>query len=793
MYKNLLPFPRELSVSDGSCALTPQFKVYAPEGVPLDGKVGLRLGEIRALTGLELPVEKMASAPGPLRLVLKGSAPAGCDLAAPEGAQAYALKVCEHGVCVCANDTQGIFYGLTTLLQMLRENAKALACCAIRDWPAIAIRGHFDDISRKRVSTTEDFKEIVRELGRFKINYYSPYLEDVLHLRAFPDIGRKRGKLMPSEVKEIVAEAALNGVEVIPFFQLIGHYENLLAMPNYEYLGQPVRQQMSSLNPNNPEVREFLRLCIEEACALFPCEFFGMGFDETQGVDGDTYIRHANWCAEELAKHGRKALLWADMFHKTFGMERVTELNPNIILVNWQYGCVEKPIPYQKEFEATGRTVWGFGWYSNCGVHLPDLSTGKKHMETWSSHIAGVKGQALLYSQWGDDGYENNRDLGWPLFVYAGETSWRGDAEHKATYDARFAEHVCGCELPRLTEVMYEVAPKLNFTPHEYWRIHRLNAFAAIRKARSLDNIEKFQQDLEILGGALNGMVEEYRANYKKMRAHGKRIYSHFVIAAMLQEMNAEKMLLSYELANGVDEAAERQIMALTTHIRACREAYMADWMRTNRREGLEVSARVFDDVAASYEELIANSNYRRKGFKPVNLDSAYNSCFLDIGGVPIGEARVAGIPFRFAGVDKTFVKMNAACREISAAFDETLSVKDLHIIAASPMQENLEKFPLLKLKLTRGGQVVWEDTLNATEHISDWWAPACEHMWAGGGYRFIDRARVTPALVPNLNFGLAITSRFPRLAAGVAADGLCIEWVGNNDVTVFAATVQTV
>ena len=84
----------------------------------------------------------------------------------------------------------------------------------ITDWPAIAVRYHHDDVSRKQISTVEDFKRIIRLLSGWKIGHYTLYMEDVLHIASHPRIGEGRGKLMPEEVRELVKYAQQWNVEL---------------------------------------------------------------------------------------------------------------------------------------------------------------------------------------------------------------------------------------------------------------------------------------------------------------------------------------------------------------------------------------------------------------------------------------------------------------------------------------------------------------------------------------------------------------------------------------------------
>lgn len=810
MYTNLLPYPKQIELSDTSSFVLPaDMAVTVYGGIEEESASHNRLNQIGSLIDSYSKLHythRTESRLSSCQFCVTFSVP-GKEFPVPECCipsynQAYQMGINEEGIVICGNDTKGIFYGLTTLMQVIRnmiqKGVRYIAGCNILDWPSVEIRGHFDDISRKRISTVDDFKNIVNQLGQFKISHYGMYFEDVLHINAFPDIGRKRGKLMQGEAREIVAEAAKNEVEVIPFFQLIGHCENLLEMPNYRHLGKKVKQRMSSLDPNIPEVRKFLSICIQEVCALFPCTYFGMGFDETQGLDKDTYIRHANWCADELAKYGKKSLLWADMFQKTYGFDCLRELNSNIVIVNWQYGCIGE-IPGQSEFEKYRNNVWGFGGYNSWGTYLPDFEFTKDHMDTWSNHFEGKEHAALFYSQWGDDGYENNRDLPWNLFAYAGETSWRGDNHYRSSFEERYIINMFGVELPVLKGLVLGIARKMNHTSGYYWNMHRENAFACIRAAYSMKGVESFLEDDKLFDEILSGLNEEFHLYKDKMRNHGQMIYRHFITYVDLLKLNARKMIVAFDLLDWYQKKNGQSILShnglvdevigLTNEIRRLRECYINDWMINNKREGVEVSTAVFDENAASFEEVLYDDRYTRPGYVPLCLSSFYNNFMQDIAGVPMGRTVLAGIPFEFAGADKTFIEMNSECPDFTIKLDKKYKVKDIHLIAASPMQPNLEKIPVLKITLLSNQKTIWEDTLNTTEHICDWWAPYNEHIWAGGGYQYVDKNRVMPACKPGAYYGLMITNRFPGL--DVECDEIVFARMTTDEVAVFAVTVQ--
>ena len=75
-------------------------------------------------------------------------------------------------------------------------------------------------------------------LARYKLNVYSPYIEDMFAFTRHPLIGKGLGALTAKEVKELDAYARQYHVEMIPVFETLGHWENILAIPEYAGYGE---------------------------------------------------------------------------------------------------------------------------------------------------------------------------------------------------------------------------------------------------------------------------------------------------------------------------------------------------------------------------------------------------------------------------------------------------------------------------------------------------------------------------------------------------------------------------
>ena len=694
------------------------------------------------------------------------------DISAPDKKQGYALKITDKGLILAGADIDGVFWGLVTIEQLL-NGGNILPGLNIVDWPQVTYRGHHDDISRKQVSTVEGFKAIIRHLSQFKINQYMLYIEDMLHLKHFPTIGAGRVKLMPAEVSEIVYEGQQHNVDIIPSFQLIGHQENLLAQPEFNHLGRKVFQSMSSLDPNNPAVRDFLKVAIAEVCRLFPSKYFFMGFDETQGVDKETFIKHANWCAEEVVKHGKTPGMWVDMIYNHFGYETVKELHPAILIGNWNYRPLNNPVRHQLELIAQGRKVWGFGGYNNWCAFMPNFEDAKKHdIDIWTIEYENQEDSYLACTQWGDNGYENSRILCWNLFAYFGERTWSG-INTPGDFEERFRNIFYGTALPAFDEVI-NLAANLQLRPGEYWKMHRLNASAYSRTVKAIPElIVKAKHDEPLLLSAMK-VVDECKNAAIRENKH----FDHFMVA--LQRMMAVIKRILFAAGD------EKDVNVVIDTMSESRANYKNVWLRNNKKENIEVSLKVFDDAIASYQqsaEIEINDN-----FIPIDLSAYFNCNSLDVCGVPIGNRIINDVPFNFADIENTQLNLGEIGTETVICIPSG-KIKDMHIIITCPKPAD-EKGELgILIEVLSNGKLIFSEELLLITHLCDWWAPLGEHIWAGGGYKYTDKNRVRYTLSPNDYYGLCEVFNFKLPDAAI--DAIKLTPLADNRAAVFAITLE--
>ena len=83
----------------------------------------------------------------------------------------------------------------------------------------------------------------------------------------------------------------------------------------------------------------------------------------------------------------------------------------------------------------------------------------------------------------------------------------------------------------------------------------------------------------------------------------------------------------------------------------------------------------------------------------------------------------------------------------------------------------------------------MFKEQLLAIRHVCDWWAPRGEHMWAGGGMKYVDKKRVTLAL--DVGSFLAVTHLKGFACKGAEADEVIIRAIAKEGFYLFAATVE--
>ena len=168
-------------------------------------------------------------------LVTKGSVKTDADAELEK--QGYRLKIAPGLIEITGNTEQGLFYGVQTLLHLLRPGARGqlmLPVSTIEDWPKLQLRFlHWD--TKHHQDRIQTLKRYLDWAARFKVNMIAFELEDKFEYPSNPIIGAP-GAFTAAEMQEIVNYGLERYIQVVPNIQAPAHMAYVLKHQQFAHL-----------------------------------------------------------------------------------------------------------------------------------------------------------------------------------------------------------------------------------------------------------------------------------------------------------------------------------------------------------------------------------------------------------------------------------------------------------------------------------------------------------------------------------------------------------------------------
>ena len=213
------------------------------------------------------------------------------------GKEAYVLDVQTDRVICKASSEVGLFYGLQTLVQLIKtENGQlTVPSVLIEDAPVYGWRGYMLDESRHFMG-----KEVVKQyldiMARLKLNVFHWHLTDEqgwrIEIKRYPlltqegsigswsDINAPSAFYTQEEIKEIVEYAAQRHIMVVPEIDMPGHATAVgRSYPEISGGGEG-RWKDFTFHPARETTYEFISNVFDEIVQLFPAPYIHIGADE---------------------------------------------------------------------------------------------------------------------------------------------------------------------------------------------------------------------------------------------------------------------------------------------------------------------------------------------------------------------------------------------------------------------------------------------------------------------------------------------------------------------------------
>jgi len=663
----VLPAPKEVRMGDGKMAIKTSTAILISN--PEDRTAAEMLQEeIRDRSGIKLAIEVVAGVPKTtgnislgrltdrsLRAYLEAQGiKSGDDLGSDDlRKQAYVIHVSTSGVIVAGRSAQGLFYGVQTLRQLLREqegtgaNTAVLASRAgapapheqlaipslsIRDWPSMEWRGVQDDISRGPIPTLDYLKMQIRTLAEYKINLLGFNMEHVFDFQTQPLVVPREAAFTPAEIKELVEYASKYYVTLLPEQQAFGHLHQFLKYEIYSDLAETPHGHV--LTPTNPKTYDFIRQVYGEIVPLFPGPLFHIGSDETfelglgqtkalaaqEGL-GRVYLEHLQKVFEIMRPYHKQLMFWGDIAVKY--PELLTILPKDMIAVPWDYDPKPSYEDIITPYTNAGLRVVVAPGTGNWGAIWPDLDSAFVNIRNFVRDGQKHGAIGVLNTTWNDDG-ESLVDMTWPALVFGAAASWQaGESsidDFKTSYDWAFYRNEDNTfagvieNLDRAHTLLAGV--KLDKASHELFWSDPFSASGADIAAKALP----VTHDLRI---SAEHAAETLMLNRSRAHLHAETI-DDMLLAAWHLDTLGLKIQFTSEISHFYSDAYQNQtdktraqsdldeivdingrLQSLRDAITEMRKRYADGWARENQAYWLDNVLVRYDNLASEVQAKI--------------------------------------------------------------------------------------------------------------------------------------------------------------------------------------------
>lgn len=242
--------------------------------------------------------------------------------------EGYVLEVTQDGVAAVAGGERGAFFASQTLRQL--KAFDEIPCVRIEDAPAFEYRAFMVDCAR-HMTSVENIKKLIDAAALVKMNTMHWHLTDDqgwrVEIESHPElvsVGSRRessdfgqyhfdeeysGYFTKDEIREVVAYADDNYIEVIPEFDMPGHTLSALsAYPELSCRGEALKVGTKQgiyddiLCAGNDDALKLVFDVLGEMVELFPGRFFHIGGDEAPKVRW----KECPKCQARMKEHGLK-------------------------------------------------------------------------------------------------------------------------------------------------------------------------------------------------------------------------------------------------------------------------------------------------------------------------------------------------------------------------------------------------------------------------------------------------------------------------------------------------------
>jgi len=446
----VIPQPQQTVLLDGEFDVGNNVKIFCKK--ELNDIVLIFNNRIFNTTGIRFPIQAKGKSDGNITLKIIPK------ITEKEG---YILTVTPSGIQIEASFTEGIFYGLQTLQQLIQNSKDSkIQSCRIIDSPRFAWRGVMLDVSRTffPINLLKRYIDLFSEL---KLNVLHLHLTDDqgwrIEIKQYPRLTQVGSKFSPEfncmggyytqdEMRDFIRYASLRNITIVPEIDIPGHVcAAIAAYPELSCTGEiPVIHTFLEGPSIHEEIfcagkettYQFIFNVLDEIMALFPSTYIHIGGDEApkanwkkcplcQKMMADNGLKNeeelqsyfVNRIGAHLRKNGRTLVGWDEIMEGG----KITGDEVLMFWRGWEKEKVEKMINSGFRVVCTPTSHCYFDyWYE--GINTHKIYNYEPVMEgTPEENYLGV--QANFWSHIDRSEYRIDKQL-FPRVLGLAETAW---------------------------------------------------------------------------------------------------------------------------------------------------------------------------------------------------------------------------------------------------------------------------------------------------------------------------------------------------------------------------------
>jgi hypothetical protein len=304
----VLPEPQVVTLAAGDFRIGPDWRIELGPGVQANDVAHESLRE-DLLSRFHLHLDSRGKA-GAVRLsVQPGSVEPGDALDTDKAVldeQAYRIDLSRKLVQITANTPAGLFYGVETLVQLLKKEKGELRLPEgqIVDWPDLQLRAiYWDDAHH--LDRLDSLKRALRQAAFFKVNAFAIKLEGHFQYGNAPAVVEPYA-LSPAELQELTDYGLRYHIQLIPFLDGPAHIAFILKHPEYAKLREYRESNYELCATNSDSYKLLLGMYQDLLDANRGVKYFYLSTDEPYyiGLANSPQCREAVR-AQELGSVGR--------------------------------------------------------------------------------------------------------------------------------------------------------------------------------------------------------------------------------------------------------------------------------------------------------------------------------------------------------------------------------------------------------------------------------------------------------------------------------------------------------